>query len=109
MCFLILLYGNNRSRVTCLPIEAPLSRLQLLLCISEFCCLEIEALFVLSTGKAPRDVFYWCLLHVLLEVVERMLYNISHTKTRGLPDSSLCWLLLTHEDLDCCGFTCAVC
>merc|ERR1719420_432450 len=41
-------------------------------------------------------------------MMERMLGNVSHAKTRSLPDRSCSWFRLAHKDLNGCGFACAV-
>mmetsp|Transcript_50721 Transcript_50721/g.151798 ORF Transcript_50721/g.151798 Transcript_50721/m.151798 type:complete len:375 (-) Transcript_50721:1777-2901(-) len=81
-------------------VDAPLLRAGLLLVDRELRALELDALLVVVSSEAPHDVLSGGLLHVLLQVVEGMLRDVSHPQSRGLPNGPFRGLLLADQHLD---------
>mmetsp|Transcript_8483 Transcript_8483/g.18602 ORF Transcript_8483/g.18602 Transcript_8483/m.18602 type:complete len:1091 (+) Transcript_8483:303-3575(+) len=89
-------------------VDAPLVPTGGLLVDGELIGLELDALLVVVTRKAPHDVLRRRLMHVLLEVVEGVLSHVRQAKASGLPDGARSGQLLTDQDLDGRGLSCAV-
>mmetsp|Transcript_103480 Transcript_103480/g.292964 ORF Transcript_103480/g.292964 Transcript_103480/m.292964 type:complete len:680 (-) Transcript_103480:860-2899(-) len=89
-------------------IDAPLRRPGLLLVHRQLGALELQALLVVVARETPHDVLRGRFLHVLLQMVERVLSDVGHAQARGLPDGALRGLLLADKDLDGGGLARAV-